>query len=214
MPMLLTEKREANKRIFVKKRMETLYATMRNRMALTHSTQIVALKNQNAQFEQFRISYHKALNEYQITNSLGNGCSFVLGKTYISMYINVRFYDVKYQFLLNDERHLPYFLYDLLDQFENIERDYLKLMEEFNKLEEIANSIRNWVNEHFLNTNYNFRLTENENKILLSISLHGRVLSIPIYYRRYKQILPHIMTTLKLYENIIATTKIKVLISF
>jgi hypothetical protein len=209
--MLLKEKRETSKLTFVKKRMETLYTTMKNRMEFAHSTQIVALKKQNTNFGQFSISYNNS--EYQITNLRENGCSFVLGKTYISMYINVKIYDVKYQFLLNDERHLPYFLYDLLDKFENIEQDYLKLIEELDKLEETASIIRNWVNDNLQTTDYKFKLTESENKILLSISLRGRVLSVPIYYKRYKQILPQIKTTLNEYEKIIATTKIKVLIS-
>ena len=211
--MLLAEKREADKQTFIKERIGSLYATMINRMTFAHLSQIVTLKEQSAQFGQFSISYDEAHSEYQIANVSGNGCSFVLGNTYISMYIDVKLYDVEYRFLLKDERHLPYFLYDLLEHLENIERDYLKLIEEFNKLEEAASIIRSWINEHFLQTDYNFKLTENGNKMLLSISLRERVLSIPIYYKRYKQILPHIMTALKSYENIIATTKITVLVS-
>jgi len=207
----LKEKRETSKQTFVKKRMETLYATMKNRMEFSHSTQIVALKEQNAHFGQFFIFYKNS--EYQITNLLGNGCSFVLGNTYISRYIDVKIYDVKYRFLLNDERHLPFFLYDLLEQFENIERDYLNLIEEYRKLEETANIIRNWVNENFQTANYDFKLTDSENKMLLSVSFRGRVLSVPIYYKRHKQILPQIETTLNAYKKIIETTKIKVLIS-
>lgn len=210
---MVGEKREISKQTFIKKRMKTLYATMKNRIEFAHSTQIVAIQKQNAQFRQFSISYNKARNEYQITNSFGNGCAFILGNTYISRYIDVKFYDIKYQFLLNDEKHLPYFLYDLLEQFENIERDYLNFIEELDRLEETADVIRNWVNENFQTTNYDFKLTESENKMLLSVSLRGRVLSIPIYYKRYKQILPHIMTSLNVYENSIATTKIKVLIT-
>jgi hypothetical protein len=111
------------------------------------------------------------------------------------------------------EKHLPYLLYHLLEQFENIEKDYLKLISEYDKLQETANIIRNWADKNLPNTDYNFKFTETENKLLLSVSLHGRVLSIPIYYKKYKQILPQIMETITAYENIIKTTKIKVLIT-
>jgi hypothetical protein len=113
--MLILERRERDKKAFVKKRMEPLYAILKNRMKdstiATHSTQIVSLQSKNAQFGQFYISYDEKLSEYRITNSFGNWCAFTLGKTYISKYIDIKLYDVAHQFLLDDERHLPFFVW-------------------------------------------------------------------------------------------------------
>ena len=175
---------------------------------------IFVLSHQNSQFKQFAISYDKAKIEYHITNPSGNGCSFVLGVTYMSMYIDVKLYDIKCQFLLKSDRDVPCFLYHLLIQFEDIEKDYLQLIERFVKLEESATIIRKWIEKHFRNSNYDYHLTEAENKILLSVPLRNKVqLSIPIYYKKYKQILPHVITTLKMYESVVTESKIKVFIS-
>jgi hypothetical protein len=183
-------------------------------MNSAHSAEMVVLNHQNSQFKDFTIFYDKAKTEYHITNKFGNGCSFVLGTTFISMYMDVKLYDTKYRYLLKSETDMPLFLYCLLEQFENIERDYLQLMDSFDKLELSASIIREWIEEHFGNSNYDYSFTETENKIVLSIPLRNKVqLSIPIYYRQYKQILPHIIATLKAYENVVATSKIKVFVS-
>ena len=211
--MLLSEKREKSKQNFLKKELEELYTIMKNRTMFDNSTEIIALNNINSHFRQFAIFYDKTKTEYCIENQCGNGCSFILGTTYMSRFIDVKLYDIKHQFLLKEDIDVPYFLYHLLVHFDSIEKDYLQLVEYFDKLEKTATIIRKWVSENFSNTNYNFKLLESENKMLLSISFRGSVLSIPIYYKRYKQILPYIFPTLKMYENIIVTTKIKVLIS-
>ena len=115
---------------------------------------------------------------------------------------------------MKTERDLPLFLYCLLKQFENIEKDYLQMLELYDKLEESANIIRKWIDDRFLNSNYDYCLTETDTKIMLSIIFRNSVqLSIPINYAKYKQILPHIMVTVKAYEDLIASTKIKVFIS-
>jgi len=208
--MTIIEKREAEKRTFIKKRLQALYATMK----IGNSTEMLVLNFQNFHFKQFAISYDKARGEYQIANPSGNGCSFVLGTTYISSYINVSLYDVEDQFPVKTERDLPFFLYCLLEQFENIEKQYLQMLERYKKLEESANNIRNCIDERFLNSNYDYRLTETDTKIMLSIVFRNSVqLSIPVYYAKYKQILPHIMATVKAYEDLIASSKIKVFIS-
>ena len=211
--MTLNESREVTKRSFIKKKLDALYAMLDN----SHSANPVALNLQNPHFKQFTIFYDKEKSEYHITNPSGNGCSFTLGTTcmtIISMFIDIKLYDIKHQYLLKTETDMPLFLYCLLEQFENIEQDYLQLMEGFDKLEESANIIRKWIEAHFRDSNYDYHLTETENKILLSVPLRGSVqLSIPIYYKRYQQILPQIMATIKAYENVVVSSKIKVLIT-
>ena len=208
--MTINEKREANKRTFIKKKLTSWYHMMK----AGNSSEIVVLNCQNSHFRQFTISYDKAGSEYRITNPSGNGCSFVLGTTYISSYVNVNLYDTQCQFLLKTEKDLPFFLYRLLEQFEHLESNYLQMMERFDKLEKSAGIIRQWIEQHFGNSIYDYHLTETDHQILLSIAVHNHVqLSVPVYYAKYKQILPHIMATVQAYEDIIASTKIKVFIS-
>jgi len=207
--MTLIEAQEANKRTFIKKRLEALYEIMRT----DNSTELIVFHYQNSYFKQFSIFYDKAKTEYHITNLSGNGCSFVLGTTYMSMYIDVKLYDINYRYKLKSEAEVPFFLYRLLEEFGNIERDYLQLIERFNQLQEAVNIIRKRIAEYFLNSSYRYYLTETEDKILLTVPLRNSVqLSIPVYYSKYKQILPHIMTTLKAYEDVVAASKIKVFI--
>ncbi|MDR2584627.1 MAG: hypothetical protein LBC84_00145, partial [Prevotellaceae bacterium] len=106
---------------------------------------MLALNFQNSKFKQFAISYDKARSEYHIANQSGNGCSFVLGITFISAYIDVKLYDAKDQFPLKTETDLPFFLYCFLEQLEDLERDYLQMVERFDKLEETAGIIRQWI---------------------------------------------------------------------
>lgn len=212
--MLLIEWREAQKSSFLKKRLEALFIRMKNRSTPGNSTNTVVLSGTGSKFGQFAITYDKARSEYHIANIHGNGCSFMLGKTYMSSYIDVKLYGNKCRYLLKNETDLPCFLYDLLEQFESLEDDYLKLIENIDMLEEAAGNIRKWIDGHFPNSGYGYHLLETENKILLSIPFRGRVqLSIPIYYRKYRKILPHVMDTVKAYEKIIKSSKIKVLIT-
>ena len=210
--MLLSEKKELSKRSFLKKRMEAIYMAVKSRLEADNPLKALTLKNQNTQFRQFTIHYNQRLSEYQIINHNGNGCLFFLGITYMSRYINVNLYDVKYHFLLPNEIYMPYFLYDLLEQFENIEKGFLQMIDIFDEMEKSANIIRQCVDEYFSGGTYDYYVTETENRIILSVVLHGRILSIPIYYSKYKKILPHISSAIKDYENLINSTKIKVLI--
>ena len=207
--MTLIEAQKSNQRTFIKKRLEALHTIMKN----GNSTKIIALNYQNPHFKQFSIYYDKAKTEYHITNLLGNGCSFVLGTTYMSIYIDVKLYDLNYRYKLKSETEVPFFLYRLLEEFENIEREYLQLIERFNRLKETANIIRKRIEEHFLGSGYSYNLTETDNKILLVIPLRNGVqLSIPVYYSKYEQILPYIITTVKAYEDVVSSSKIKVFI--
>jgi len=107
--MTLIEAQESNQRTFIKKRLEAMYARMKN----GNSTEIKALNYRNPHFKQFSICYDKAKTEYHITNPLGNGCSFVLGTTYMSIYIDVKLYDLNYRYKLKSETEVPFFLYRL-----------------------------------------------------------------------------------------------------
>jgi len=207
--MTLIERREAEKQTFIKKRLKTLYATIKS----GNPTEMFVLNFQNARFKQFAISYDKARSEYNIANQSGNGCSFVLGTTFISAYIDVKLYDVKEQFPIKSETDLPFFLYCFMDQFEDMERDYLQMNERFDKLEATANVIRQQIVEIFHSSAYEYHLEETDNKILLSVPLCNRVhLSIPVYYRQYRQILPHVIETVKAYEKVVTGSKIRVFV--
>jgi len=210
--MLLKEKRELSKRSFIKRKLEAIYVAVRIRLSTNNPLKALALKNQNTQFGQFTINYDSKLGEYQITNNNGNGCLFFLGITYMSRFVDVKIFDVKYHFLLPNENCMPYFLYDLLEQFEDIEKGFLQLIDNFGEMEKSANIIRQCVDECFSSSTYDYYVTETENRIILSVVLRGRILSIPIYYSTYKKILPHISSAIKDYENLINSTKIKVLI--
>ena len=207
--MTLPEVQETTTRTFIKKRLEALYATMKT----GNSTELVLFHHQNFHFKQFSVFYDKAKTEYHITNPSGNGCSFVLGTTYMSIYIDVKLYELNYRYKLKSETEVPFFLYRLLEEFESIEKDYLQLNERFTQLKETANIIKKSIEELFLNSGYNYNLTETENKMLLVVPVRtGVQLSIPVYYSKYKQIVPHIMPTVKAYANVIMSSKIKVFI--
>jgi hypothetical protein len=88
------------------------------------------------------------------------------------------------------------------------------LINQLEKLEYAAKEIRENIANLFENNKYNYRLTETENKMILSIPLPKKVqLDIPVYYNKYESIIPQIMPTIQLYENVVRTAKIKVLIS-
>ena len=207
--MSLFEAQETHKRTFIKKRLDALYALMKT----GNSTEMVVFHHQQFRFKQFTVLYDEVKTEYHITNPMGNGCSFVLGTTYMSIYIDVKLYEINYRYKLKTETEVPFFLYNLLEQFEIIERDFLQLLEHFNQLREAANNIQKWIEKLFHNSGYGYSLTENENKILLYVPLHNRVqLTIPIYYSTYKQTVPHIMSSIKAFDDVVSSSKIKVFI--
>ena len=204
--------RETGKRHFVTEKLEAVYAAMQNSISKERSTTLTVFSNLNSHFKQFTVIYDKATAEYHIANSYGNGCSFVLATTYISQYIDVKLYDTQVRYLLKTETHLPYFVYELLEQFDNIEREYLQKTEQLDRLDAASRAIRQWIDDKFSVCGYRYTVTETENHILLSVKIRSVKLSIPVYYRKYEQILEQLIETVKAYENLIAATKIKVYI--
>jgi hypothetical protein len=115
---------------------------------------------------------------------------------------------------LEDEKYLPLFIYCLLEQFGAIEQEYLQLIKSFDRLEHAAKEIRKNIARLFENNKYNYQLTETENKIILSIPLPKRIqLDISVYYNKYESIIPQIIPTIQMYENVFCASKIKVLVS-
>jgi hypothetical protein len=207
--MLLIEKKEKQKRIFLKTKLD---AIIKDHNLQDNSSEMV--KDLNTHFSQFTVFQNKQTSEITVANSHGNGCSFILGITYISKYIDIQIFDLKYRYQLENGSHLPFLVYHLLEQFTSIETEYLQLAEFYKELENRANKIRKRIVDLFQVGNYNFYLTETENKIMLSVPVcKGLQLDIPIYYSKYEQIIPQIMLTIQKYEKMIAETKIKMLVS-
>jgi hypothetical protein len=80
--MLLIEKKERQIKSFIKARMDELYSTTKRQSI----GKLPIFKYLNVHFSQFTASYDKESSEYCILNHLGNGCRFILGKTYVSKY--------------------------------------------------------------------------------------------------------------------------------
>ena len=212
--MLLIEKREKQKRNFVKSKMDTLSVMAKYSNASDRSTKLTVFQNLNAHFRAFTVFYNKARSEYTITNPNGNGCSFMLGQTYMSKYVDIFLFDLKYRYLLGNENNMPFFVYRLLEKFTEVEREYLQLIERLNKLEENANKIRKDISDLFQNSNYTYSLTETENKYILSVPVSkGIQLDIPVYYSKYEKTIPQIMSAVQMFEKTIGEVKIRVLVT-
>jgi hypothetical protein len=61
---------------------------------------------------------------------------------------------------------------------------------------------------------YAYYLTEEKNKTILSIQITKSFqLDIPLYHKRFQQMMPHLLETIQLYAETIKKQKMKVLIS-
>jgi hypothetical protein len=77
-----------------------------------------------------------------------------------------------------------------------------------------AQSIKAWLSTILKGSGYKYYIREYDHKIILSIKMeHGTQLDIQIYFRSFQKQMSELLETIKEYEKIIATRKVKVLIS-
>ncbi len=84
------------------------------------------------------------------------------------------------------------------------------------KINDVAEkSIIAWVDTVLQNSGYKYYTkTEGNNKVMLSVQMkRGVQLDIPIYFRKFRDIMPQLMGTIKNYESIINNDNVKSLIS-
>jgi hypothetical protein len=115
------------------------------------------------------------------------------------------------------DRH-PQLVYLLFEKAVQIEVEFNKLKAEVEKQEKIVqlsrSSVKTWLKTVMKDSGYQYYMTNDDNKITLSIRMkHGVQLDIPLYFRRFQKQMPDLLQTIKQYENMIANSKNKVLIS-
>ncbi|MDR1792571.1 MAG: hypothetical protein LBR36_03910 [Bacteroidales bacterium] len=112
----------------------------------------------------------------------------------------------------------PQLVYLLFEKAAQIEVEFNKLKAEVEKQEKIVqlsrSSVKTWLKTVMKDSGYQYYMTNDDNKITLSIRMkHGVQLDIPLYFRRFQKQMPDLLQTIKQYENMIANSKNKVLIS-
>ena len=111
-----------------------------------------------------------------------------------------------------------YFLYILAYEIGNIEKSFYAYSANFEKEEKIKeiskNSIEVWLAATLKDRNYTYYISKEENKAMLSIRMkNGTQLDIPVYYKKFRKIMPNLIETIEKYEQMIDNTSVKVLIS-
>ena len=119
----------------------------------------------------------------------------------------------------------PWFMYLIAYEVENIEKSFweykpkyeeeMKKKEKEEKIKEISkNSIEIWLTAALKDKDYSYYISKGENKVMLSVRMkNGTQLDIPVYYKRFRKIMPDIIETIEKYEQLIDNTSIKVLMS-
>jgi hypothetical protein len=112
----------------------------------------------------------------------------------------------------------PQLVYLLFEKAAQIETEFYKLKADVEKQEKIVqlsrSSVKTWLKTVMKGSGYQYYMTNDDNKITLSIRMnHGVQLDIPLYFRRFQKQMPDLLQTIKQYENLIANSKNKVLIS-
>ena len=122
-------------------------------------------------------------------------------------------------------RVFPWFMYLMAYEVENIEKSFweykpkyeeeMKIKEKEEKIKEISkNSIETWLTATLKDKGYTYYISKGENKIILSVRMkNGTQLDIPVYYKRFRKIMPVIIETIEKYEQLIDNTSVKVLMS-
>ena len=115
------------------------------------------------------------------------------------------------------ENYYMCFLYILAYEAENIEKSFYEYKARFvkdEKIKEISkNSIEEWL-KVILKEKYSYSIFQEENKVMLSVRMKkGIQLDIPIYYKRFREIIPNLIETIEKYDQLIENTSVKVLIS-
>jgi len=101
-----------------------------------------------------------------------------------------------------------------LDEYKN---ERIKQENERTKKERIKNitekSIEEWVKKTMQDSGYTYKIVTEKNNSLLVIKITGKQqLEIPLYDKSFQKIVPKILDTIKLYEELIKKSEIKVLI--
>ena len=108
-------------------------------------------------------------------------------------------------------------LYRCIDEIDDIATEFRQLrsnLEKQEKIDNIAkNSIYTWLKTIMHNQPYSYYTTEEKHKITLSIKIKNRMqLDVPIYFKKFQKIMPHLAEAIQQFENTVNQSKIKVLI--
>jgi hypothetical protein len=157
---------------------------------------------------------------YTIRNANGNGCDIDIeppDKKGIFRYLRVDFlcygqYSGYWRF-----RGESTLVYEWLTNLSAIEAkfiDFDAVVTKEDKIKEIArNSINTYINAVMANGLYQYYISEDEHKITLCIKMKKNMqINIPIPYKSFQKVLPHIMGIIQSYKTLIQQSPIKALI--
>jgi hypothetical protein len=222
--MLSDYEKEQKQRNFLLKKIKELISTERkkNRTEQEQFTDLssfyLKLVNNNINNTEFTIKPLKK-DLFEIINKNDNGFILV---TYFSnsckrksLRIRVNGISVN-EYLESDYDWL--IIEPFLEHFSEFEKEFTEFSAQLDKDDKITDisqkSIETWIKALFQESPYAYCLSSSENKMTLSVKMKsGMQLDIPIYYKKFQQIMQQIMPTIVEYENFIEKNNVKVLIS-
>jgi hypothetical protein len=153
----------------------------------------------------------------QILNASSNGCGLypASGRTKrVVIYLSIDGYSSSSYYL--DRK--PDALYDVLKQLPDIEKEFFVLKAEWEKRDKIAelskNSILAWLKTTMQGSGYAYAVKVFPHRVDLLVKMKNRSqLVIPIYYKSFQNVMPHLLDTIRQYEQLLNAAPVKVLIS-
>lgn len=108
-------------------------------------------------------------------------------------------------------------VYKILERFEDIVQEYKAYEFELDKQEKIleitANSIDTWIHTICKEAGHPYTINKMETKLVASILLETKTqLDISIPYKKFQEIMPGLLDTIKIYEDMQKNCKAKILI--
>jgi hypothetical protein len=129
----------------------------------------------------------------------------------------VHIFDIIYPYCNSSNYDAYDFISRVMLQLEKIKTEYLLFSQNIDKLDKLnglaRKTMRVWLPKILENSGYFYYIDESDDKSTLHIKLRRKLqLDIPIYYEKFRTIIPDLLTIIRQYENVINSNNVKVLI--
>jgi hypothetical protein len=178
------------------------------------------LANKNIDNNEFTITSFTQ-DKFEVLNKNKNGFIVETERSYGSTWrrksLSIRIQGISGSKSLDSEYDLL-IIEPFLEHFSEFEKEFSEFSAQLDKDDKITDishkSIETWIKALFQENPYPYYMKASENKITLSVKMkNGTQLDIPVYYKKFQQIMQQIMPTILEYENLIEKRNMKVLIS-